>query len=50
MSILTVSQLNRYVAFRLQEDAKLRGILLRGEIANYTKNFRSGHCYFSVRD
>ena len=50
MSILTVSQLNRYVAFRLQEDAKLRGILMRGEIANFTKNFRSGHCYFSVRD
>ena len=50
MSILTVSQLNRYVAFRLQEDAKLRGILLRGEIANFTRNFRSGHCYFSVRD
>ena len=50
MSILTVSQLNRYVAFRFQEDAKLRGILLRGEIANFTRNFRSGHCYFSVRD
>ena len=50
MSILTVSQLNRYVAFRLQEDARLRGILLRGEIANFTRNFRSGHCYFSVRD
>ena len=50
MSVLTVSQLNRYVAFRLQEDAKLRGILLRGEIANFTRNFRSGHCYFSVHD
>lgn len=50
MSILTVSQLNRYVAFRLQEDERLRGILLRGEIANFTSNFRSGHCYFSLRD
>lgn len=50
MSILTVSQLNRYVAFRLQEDERLRGILLRGEIANFTRNFRSGHCYFSLRD
>ena len=50
MSILTVSQLNRYVAFRLQEDDRLRGILLRGEIANFTRNFRSGHCYFSLRD
>ena len=50
MAILTVSQLNRYVAFRFQEDANLRSVLLRGEIANFTRNFRSGHCYFSVRD
>ena len=50
MSILTVSQLNRYVAFRLQEDTNLRTVFVRGEIANFTRNFRSGHCYFSVRD
>lgn len=50
MSILTVSQLNRYVAFRLHEDSQLRTVLVRGEIANFTRNFRSGHCYFSVRD
>ena len=50
MSILSVSQLNRYVAFRLHEDDKLRMVLVRGEIANFTRNFRSGHCYFSVRD
>ena len=50
MSILSVSQLNRYVAFLLKEDTHLRSVLLRGEIANYTRNFRSGHCYFSLRD
>ncbi|MBR6106613.1 MAG: exodeoxyribonuclease VII large subunit [Oscillospiraceae bacterium] len=50
MSILSVSQLNRYVAFLLKEDAHLRSVLLRGEIANFTRNFRSGHCYFSLRD
>ncbi len=50
MSILSVSQLNRYVAFRLQEDQKLRTVLVRGELANFTRNFRSGHCYFSIRD
>ena len=50
MSILSVSQLNRYVASVLHEDANLRMVLLRGEIANFTRNFRSGHCYFSVRD
>ena len=50
MSNLSVSQLNRYVAFRLHEDPKLRTVLVRGEIANFTRNFRSGHCYFSIRD
>ena len=50
MPILTVSQLNRYVAFRLHEDSNLRTVFVRGEIANFTRNFRSGHCYFSVRD
>ena len=50
MGIVTVSQLNRYVASRFREDQILRTVLLRGEIANFTRNFRSGHCYFSVRD
>lgn len=50
MPIITVSQLNRYVASRLKEDPILRTVFVRGEIANFTRNFRSGHCYFSVRD
>lgn len=50
MSILSVSQLNRYVAFKLHEDTKLRTVLVRGEILNFTRNFRSGHCYFSICD
>lgn len=50
MPVLTVSQLNRYVAMRFAEDRSLRMILLRGEISNFTQNFRSGHCYFSLRD
>lgn len=50
MPILTVSQLNRYVASIIHEDSNLRTVFVRGEIANFTRNFRSGHCYFSVRD
>lgn len=50
MPILTVSQLNHYIALQFAEDRSLRMILLRGEIANFTQNFRSGHCYFSLRD
>ena len=50
MPILTVTQLNRYVASIIHEDPNLRTVFVRGEIANFTRNFRSGHCYFSVRD
>ncbi len=50
MPILTVSQLNCYIATKIDGDTKLRSIILRGEVANFTRNYRSGHCYFSLRD
>ncbi len=50
MPILSVSQLNRYVASVFREDSHLRTVFVRGEISNYVRNFRSGHCYFSVKD
>lgn len=50
MPILTVSQLNCYIAAKIDGDTKLRSIILRGEVANFTRNYRSGHCYFSLRD
>lgn len=50
MAILTISQLNRYVAFRIKEDKAVQNILVRGEISNFNCNMRSGHCYFSLKD
>ena len=50
MPVLTVSQLNRYVASVLHGDAHLRTVFLRGELSNFSRNTNSGHCYFSVRD
>jgi len=47
LNILTVTQLNRYISFRLKEDAKLHNIFLRGEISNF-KN--AGHFYFTIKD
>lgn len=50
LAILTISQLNRYVAFRLKEDKAIQSVLVRGEISNFTYHSRSGHCYFTLKD
>ncbi len=47
MNILTVTQLNRYISFKLKEDTKLHGIFIKGEISNF-KN--AGHMYFTIKD
>lgn len=49
-SILTVSQINRYISFKLKEDKKLYGILVSGEISNFTNHTRTGHLYFTLKD
>lgn len=50
MAIISVTQLNRYVGFKLKEDRMLQGILVRGEISNFNNHYRSGHLYFTLRD
>lgn len=49
-SILTVSQLNRYLAFKLKEDIKLKNILIEGEISGFINHARTGHFYFTLKD
>jgi len=49
-SVLTVSQLNNYIAFKLKTDIKLRGIMVQGEISNFTNHYKSGHLYFTLKD
>lgn len=49
-SIMSVSQLNRYIAFKLKEDIKLHGVLIRGEISNFTNHAKTGHFYFTLKD
>ena len=49
-SILTVSQINRYISFKLKEEKKLHGILVCGEISNFTNHTRTGHLYFTLKD
>ena len=49
MLILSVSQINRYISFKMKEDKKLSGVMIRGEISNFTAH-RSGHFYFTLKD
>lgn len=49
-SILTVSQINRYISYKLKEDKKLHGIFVVGEISNFTNHVRTGHLYFTLKD
>ncbi|MCC8135821.1 MAG: exodeoxyribonuclease VII large subunit [Ruminococcus sp.] len=50
MPVLTVTQINRYVSFKLKEDKNIQGIMVKGEISNFTEHFRSGHLYFTLKD
>lgn len=48
--VISVSALNQYVKTLLDANDVLFDLALRGEIANFVQNARSGHCYFSLRD
>ena len=34
----------------MKEDEKLKGIIIKGEISNFTHHLRSGHFYFTLKD
>ena len=48
--VITVSALNRYVKSLFDANDRLFDLALRGEVANFVQNARSGHCYFTLRD
>ena len=50
MPVVTVTQVNRYIGSKLKGDRILQGIMVKGEISNFVRHFRSGHCYFSLKD
>ena len=47
--VLSISQLNEYIRGKLDADALLNGVAVRGEISNY-KVYPSGHHYFTLKD
>ena len=49
-SALTVSQLNTYVKMMFDSDSRLKRICVVGEISNFVNHYKTGHCYFSLKD
>ena len=47
--VLSITQLNEYIRGRMDEDALLNSVAVRGEISNY-KMYPSGHHYFTLKD
>ena len=45
---LTVTALNRYLAYKFENDSALKNILIKGEIFNFRVS--GGHLYFSLKD
>ena len=49
-TILSVTQITSYLKSYIDENPKLSGIYIRGEITDFKENFYSGHMYFSLKD
>lgn len=46
---ISVSQLTRYIKFKIDNDDNLRQVFLKGEISNFKAHTR-GHYYFTLKD
>ena len=49
-SALTVTQLNTYIKMMFDSDSRLKRICVVGEISNFVNHYKTGHCYFSIKD
>ncbi|MEK3881544.1 exodeoxyribonuclease VII large subunit [Paenibacillus sp. PL2-23] len=47
--IYSIKELNKYIRMKLESDAVLGDVWLRGEISNFTHH-SSGHMYFTLKD
>ena len=48
--VVTVSQVNRVVGMLIKGDKRLGNVAVRGEISNFTRHYKTGHLYFTLKD
>ena len=48
--ILTVSQINTYLALKLKDDFRLKSKLVSGEVSNFKRHDKTGHIFFTLKD
>lgn len=48
--VVTVSQVNRVVGMLIKGDRRLADVAVRGEISNFTRHYKTGHLYFTLKD
>lgn len=46
---ITVTQLNKYIKYKIDNDSNLNTVFLKGEISNFKEHSR-GHLYFTIKD
>ena len=47
---ISVSQINFYIKSQIQSDVNLKRLYVKGEISNFSRYYKTGHCYFSLKD
>ncbi len=48
--VFTVSHINRYIKSLFDSDMGLQSVFISGEISNFSNHYKTGHCYFSLKD
>ena len=46
---ISVTELNKYIKGKFEDDERLNNILVKGEISNF-KHHYTGHMYFTLKD
>ena len=49
INAISVTELNKYIKNKIDEDEMLNNVLVKGEISNF-KNHYTGHMYFTLKD